>query len=307
MALSKINKQQEETWTGLHRRLTSIDFDLGSVFCGQVASFIENSAKAISSCTGYALSCLLTTCGFISARKTLIKMPNGHTQNSNIFQLVVGPPSTGKSQALKKFALDPVKTLAEDLDIPDPIIHKSTLSGLTRKLSENKEGFFVSAEIFDSLSRLFKPDNDTNDSALLCELFSGEQVSFNYATKSTTNISSTIPFSILGCIQMFPMAKLFVLLNQGQGLLDRFLLNVPLCLRPTPQESHNAKQFLERLANCPDFDMIMSAINTILDSVNTFSFSEDAALFLEEMETEFITEMNEAIKNGTLPPKSKWT
>ncbi|XP_071854829.1 uncharacterized protein [Apostichopus japonicus] len=303
MALNKIVKQQEEIWTKLHRRLTSLDFDVTNVFPARVSSFMDHSAKAVSSCSGYLLSCIISACAFLIARKSTLQMPSGHIQNTNIFHVLTGPPSSGKSQALKLAAMDPIKQIAEDKDFPDPIIQKSTVSGLTKKLSENKQGFLISAEIFDSLSRLLKSENETNDSAFLCELFSGEQFSLNYATKNETNISALTPFVILGCIQMFPLAKLLVMLNQGQGLIDRFLIHVPLCLRPTPEESRHSKRTLEDLPSCPTFLTIMSAISDI--TTTSYTFCEDSANYLQEMETEFITEMNEAISTGTVPPKSK--
>ena len=44
------------------------------------------------------------------------------------------------------------------------------------------------------------------------------------------------PFSILGCTQMQNAAKLIARMDHGHALMDRFLLSVPLALRPTPQQ-----------------------------------------------------------------------
>lgn len=47
----------------------------------------------------------------------------------------------------------------------------------------------------------------------------------------------------------------------------------------------------------------MSAISDI--ATTSFTFSEDSANYLQQIETEFITEIDEAISDGTVPPKSK--
>ena len=49
-------------------------------------------------------------------------------------------------------------------------------------------------------------------------------------------------------------ARLTTLLDQGHGLIDRFLVTFPKCLRPTPQETNQAVEALKEpaLSNCED-------------------------------------------------------
>ena len=88
------------------------------------------------------------------------------------------------------------------------------------------------------LFKLLKSDeeNATGDVQVLCQRFSGEEASYRYATERTREIASNTPFSILGATQVPFAARLVTLLEQGHGLVDRFLITFPKCLRPSPQE-----------------------------------------------------------------------
>ena len=75
---------------------------------------------------------------------------------------------------------------------------------MQRILSDLKKGIMISAEIFDLLNKLTKSDdkNASGDMLLLCELFSGEQTSYHFATEKTRKIKKNTPFTILGCTQL---------------------------------------------------------------------------------------------------------
>ena len=75
-------------------------------------------------------------------------------------------------------------------------------------------------------------------------MFSGEEASYRYATECVREIRSNTPFCILGTTQAPFAARLVTILDQGHGLLDRFLITFPKCLRPTPQETEQAVEAL---------------------------------------------------------------
>ena len=101
-----------------------------------------------------------------------------------------------------------------------------------------------STEIYDVLNKLLKNDEDnaSGDAMLLCKLFSGEACSYTYSTESNRDIPANTPFAILGCTQMPNAAKLIARMDQGQGLIDRFLLAVPNALCSTSDEVENARE-----------------------------------------------------------------
>ena len=84
----------------------------------------------------------------------------------------------------------------------------------------------MSREIYDVLFKLLKSykENGTGDVQVLRQLFSGEEVSYRYARENTGEISTNTPFSTLGATQVPFAARLVTLMEQGHGLIDRFLL-----------------------------------------------------------------------------------
>eukprot|EP00112_Aurelia_sp_Birch-Aquarium-sp1_P015223 Seg3357.2 transcript_id=Seg3357.2/GoldUCD/mRNA.D3Y31 product="hypothetical protein" protein_id=Seg3357.2/GoldUCD/D3Y31 len=147
----------------------------------------------------------------------------------------MGPPTSGKSQAIKECSTTPIENIAEEFDWSCVIIGKCTSSALSKSLSSLKMGFMVSSEIFDVFHKLLKSDEDTasGDTQLLCQLFTGEKCTFRYAIERTQKIPANIPFSLLGATQVPYAALLLCQLDQGNGLLERLLLTAPTCLRPT--------------------------------------------------------------------------
>lgn len=203
--------------------------------------------------------------------------PSGQECKPNLYHLICGPPSTGKCQAVKETGISPVNSIAQQDEDESPVIQKITSSGLTKILSTTHKGYIICTEIFDTLFKLLKGDNDTGtgDSAIFCELFSGEQVSLSYGTQAKRDIPQKMPFCIFGCIQVFPLAKIMSLLDQGHGLLDRFLMLVSLCLRPIPAESEEARTRLSG-STVLSFTDIFVKINELIAAPQVFKFSKDA-------------------------------
>ena len=126
-----------------------------------------------------------------------------------------------------------MSSLIDSEDIPNFLLDKAT----SKPLRKMARGFVVSPEVFDLLNKLLKSDdeNATGDAQLLCELFSGERVSYRYASEKTRQIGCNVPFSIVGATQVPFAARLIARMDQGHGLLDRFLFIFPTCLRPSLQ------------------------------------------------------------------------
>ena len=147
-------------------------------------------------------------------------------------------------------------------------------------------------------------ENATGDVQVLCQMFSGEEASYRYATERVREIRSNTPFCILGATQAPFAARLVTILDQGHGLLDRFLITFPKCLRPTPQETEQA---VEALTQSPlsSFDDIFLEIARLHASHASYTLSSEAHRILNTLNEEFIADVNEAITEGRIPPKTK--
>ena len=300
-----ISKQHPKTWAQLHKRLIPTAFDYGSVFSPSTSEFVLKKASSINSNAGYLISALLTTTLFVLSLSAKLTTYNGFQTILNIYTIFVGPPSTGKSQAFKAAASFPLNELITDKELIGFLIKKTTPSGLFKKLSSDKQGFLLSPEIYDVLIRLLKTDDGcTGDISLLCELFSGEGALFTMATQTTRTIPPDAPFSILGSTQLPPLAKLLVTMDEGQGLLDRFFILTPECFRPTPDETTQGNDFIQR-QHIKSFVEFVSVLYDLHLVPKQYYFSNDAKLKLKVMETEFVTALNDAIRTGSVPPKSK--
>lgn len=93
-------------------------------------------------------------------------------------------------------------------------------------------------------------------------------------------------------------------MDQGQGLIDRFIFLVPTCFRPTPEERETAHNYVkdQKITSFDDFFSVLYDLHLVSKK---YSFDEDAVKFLKEQEDEFITLLNDALRAGMVPPKCK--
>ena len=163
----------------------------------------------------------------------------------------------------------------------------------------------LSPEVFDIINKLLKSDEDnaTGDVQLLCKLFSGERCSYHFSTEETRVIPPNTPFCLLGSTQLVNAAKLIARMDQGHGLVDRILLATPLAFRPTLTEMEAATDQLSTEV-VSDFSELFENINGIDKSIE-FVFDDEGKELLREKMDEFVAEVNEAIRDGKVPPKSK--
>ena len=208
---------------------------------------------------------------------------------------------TEKSSAIQYPAQDPL----ENLDFTDAIISKTTSSGLVKLIANKKKGMILSPEVFDIINKLLKSDeeNASGDVQLLCKLFSGERCSYHFSTEETRVIPPNTPFCLLGSTQLVNAAKLIARMDQGHGLVDRILLATPLAFHPTLTEMEAATDQLDTEV-VSDFSELLENINGIDENVE-FVFDHEGKELLREKMDQFVAEVNEAIRDGKVLPKSE--
>lgn len=146
-------------------------------------------------------------------------------------------------------------------------------------------------------------NNATEDVQLLCKLFSGERCSYHYSTEESRVIAVNTPFSILGSTQIFNAAKLIAKMDLGHGLVDRILFAVPLVFRPTLSEMECAQGQLSTEV-VDDFNECFANIKETTQQLR-LHFSDEAEKIIREHNDQFVAEVNETIRDGKVPPKSK--
>jgi hypothetical protein len=282
-------------------------YSYSSLFPEDVLTFFTNKAISVGSSLGYLTPALLTTTAFVLANNDVkVQTGNNHEQLPNIFTIFIGYPGTGKSASVDHAATTPILSISK----PDQslLIGRATSSALVKQIAENGKAYVVSSEIYDALNKLLKSDDEsaTGDIQLLCKLFSGERATYHYSTEKVREIPANTPFSILGSTQIQNAAKLIARMDQGHGLIDRFLISVPMVLRPTPQQQQEANAYIST-EPIETIDDIIQAIHEHheINNATTYAFDDDAHKLLQEMNNEFTQEVNTAILDGNMPPKSK--
>ena len=305
--ISKVARQHEKTWSLLHKRLVDIDFEYKDLFEENVWTFLNHKAASLSTSVGYLVPSILATTAFIASTGGSLIKHKHHEIPFNLYFIFVGPPSTGKSQALKEGALEPISTLIENDDLVNCLIEKCTSSGLAKTVAGNGKGIVVSPELFDLLNKLLKSDDDnaTGDAQLLCELFTGERISYRYATEKTREIEANVPFTIIGATQVPFAARLITRMDQGHGLLDRFLFLFPSCLRPTIEETEEAVTWIEAQPLQSVTDIFLEMFEHHGERRVSYNFEDEAQVLLNNLQSQEIQEINQAIMEGNPPPKCK--
>ena len=145
-------------------------------------------------------------------------------------------------------------------------------------------------------------ENATGDVQLLCKLFSGERCSYHYSTEESTVTPANTPFSVLGFTQLLNVVKLIAKMDHGHGLVDRFLFAIPLAFRPTLTEMDTAANHLSTEV-IEDFQECFKNIHE--NGQLQLTLEPNAQQLLRDNIDQFIAEVNEAIRDGKVPPKSK--
>ena len=82
-------------------------------------------------------------------------------------------------------------------------------------------------------------------------------------------------------------------MDKGHGLLERFLISVPLApLKPTPKQEEEASEYLASLA-CNDFATIIRAIEKAhKDIIRTYALDSGAFQIQRRLKTDSVHEVN---------------
>ena len=100
-AVSKLNKQNEQTWVNTQKRLNEVQFPYARLFANSdVRDFVRDKALSVSSCEGYFIPSLLTTTAYVLASNQATVKTLTHSQPLNVYTIFVGYPGTGKNAAL---------------------------------------------------------------------------------------------------------------------------------------------------------------------------------------------------------------
>ena len=117
-------------------------------------------------------------------------------------------------------------------------------------------------------------------------------------------IAADTPFCVLGATQIPFAARLVALLDQGHGLLDRFLITFLKCLRPIPTQTSQAIEALKEKALSSVEDVFVDIARLHL-SRSTYTLDQEATETVNTINEQFVAEVNEAIFEGTSLPKTK--
>lgn len=138
-------------------------------------------------------------------------------------------------------------------------------------------------------------------SSCYANFFLGSDVRTIIRLKSRV-IAPNTPFRILGSTQIFSAAKLITKMDHGHGLVDRILFTIPLAFRPTLCEMECAQGQLSTEV-VHDFYECFANIKETTQQLR-FHFSDEPQQIIWEHNDQFVAEVNEAIREGKVPPKS---
>ena len=292
-----LDAEIKDSWSALRKRLADglkeVNFEC--LLTPELFGILDCLAKVNGTNFGmFFFAAIATTSYFLASAKMLVKR-NNYEQPMNLFMLIVGPPTSGKSSAFKNGCVEPL----EIIDKSESMISNPTSSALTKMLSNKKNVLLANPDGYDVL-RLLATDDETlscENSQLLCKLFSGESCKYVYRTEGCRDIARNSCFCILAGTQVLPGAKIIAKMNTGCGLLERFIVTVPECKLPMPEVQLEAEERLAgmRISNMSE---IYGAINEALGNVCEFKFTIQADDVLNEIHKNLIIETNDCFSQG---------
>ena len=123
--------------------------------------------------------------------------------------------------------------------------------------------------------------------------------------KKTREIGCNVPFSIAKATQVPLAARLITRMEQGHGLLDLFLFIFPTCLWPSLQDTEDALSWLESQLLKSLTDVFLKMFKYHRNRKVVYKFTDSAQSLLNDLQSQEIHDINEAIKEGNPPPKCK--
>ena len=132
--ISKLNKQNKQTWVKLQRRLNSVQFPLSKLLTNdKVHSSVKNKAISVGSSEGYFIRTLLTTTAFILAWNDARVDSSTHKQPLYLFYN-------------RKIICDTARSSGslEAEDLSTAVIRKTISSGLSASGPEQENQLLIS-------------------------------------------------------------------------------------------------------------------------------------------------------------------
>ena len=124
--------------------------------------------------------------------------------------------------------------------------------------------------------------NASGDIATLCHVFSRDKVSSTYATQKTRENEAGRAFSILGATQPGPAAHLLTALDVGNGMMERLVLHIPDCLRPSLSATQQARQRIID-SNLPSITHTLHLLENLLEHGVKYSFTDECEQELDKV------------------------
>ena len=101
--------------------LIALPDPFNSLFSEDVWTFIKRKAESLSTIPGYVTRSLLTSTAFVAGMQSTLNYESQQIP-LNLFTMFVGPPTTGKSQAVKECATSPMSAVARETDTSNVVI-----------------------------------------------------------------------------------------------------------------------------------------------------------------------------------------
>ena len=147
-----IHHQPDESFSLLSARFATNGMRYKDVLVENVLLFIRNIARSTNTNVGYLFSCVMTAINFIAAKSSCfleLRTSGKYKVNPNTYMIFMGPPTSGKSSAIKTGIMNPFKEIGLD----DDILTTATTSALANMLVQNGSAFMVNSEIHEILKK----------------------------------------------------------------------------------------------------------------------------------------------------------
>ena len=184
---------------------------------------------------------------------------------------------------------------------PDHIHHQQDILWADQNTSNPaKRPYAFARSVWCGQQTKSDEDNATVVISSCCASYFQENVVHIIISEESCIIPVNTPFSILGSTQLLNAPKIITTMDHGHGLVDRMLSAIPLALRPTLTQMESVTQQL----STEDFNECFKNIsNTSLQL--RFYFSKEVQELLRENIDQFVSAVNDTIREGKVPIKSK--
>ena len=109
-----LNHVSEDVWAATYARFINNDVNLQDLLSPPLYDFLFHFSRKASTSVGFLLPAILVTINFILAAKGgMVQVKRDFERNLNLFWVMVGSPTTGKTTAINSAVVTPLT------DVPD--------------------------------------------------------------------------------------------------------------------------------------------------------------------------------------------